>query len=128
MTVRTLPQMRRASQFRGLGDWSEPACPPGTPGCVPHWYCYVPFMATPDCWQSFVQGVSAGSSAIGEGAGEVVGGVVSGAVTGAGGGLATGIGSGIGAGTGTTGGGMSGTIITVALIIGGAMLVSKLLR
>lgn len=43
---------------RGVGDWFSPSCAPGSPGCVPHWYCYIPGMATSDCWASFVQGTS----------------------------------------------------------------------
>jgi hypothetical protein len=42
----------------GLGDWFDPSCVPGTdPGCVPHWYCYVPGAVTPDCLASLGVGI-----------------------------------------------------------------------
>lgn len=64
--------MMLQSQMRGLGDWADPSCEPGTAGCVPHWYCYIPLMATPDCLQSF----AAGTEAIVSGTASTVGGVV----------------------------------------------------
>jgi len=42
-----------------LGDFTAPDCTPGTAGCVPHWYCYIPLMATPDCLASFAAGTKA---------------------------------------------------------------------
>lgn len=70
----------------GLGDWADPGCEPGTEGCVPHWYCYIPFMATPDCLKSFGEGVK-----------EIASGAA-GAVVGAAGEVASGVGEGVGAG------------------------------
>jgi len=67
--------MRRLT---GFGDWFDPSCQPGTPGCVPHWYCYVPGMATPDCWASFVQG----TQELGQAAGTAVSAPVTAAVGG----------------------------------------------
>lgn len=60
----------------------DSSCPPGSPGCVPHWYCYIPFMATPDCLASFSQGVKEGATAVGSAAGSVAASAVSGTVAG----------------------------------------------
>lgn len=67
---------------RGVGDWFEPSCPPGSPGCVPHAYCYVPGMVTPDCIASFGQGVKEIAGAAGQAAGGVLGSAVKGVVSG----------------------------------------------
>jgi len=71
-------------QRPSLGDWADPSCTPGEPGCVPHWYCYIPFMATPDCLASFAEGtkeiVSGGASAAGGVVGATAKGVASGVV------------------------------------------------
>lgn len=80
-----MPYLRRR---KGLGDWFTPTCDASDPSgnCVPHWYCYVPFMATPDCLQSFGQGVkqivSAPASAVGTAIGSSVSGATSGLVQG----------------------------------------------
>jgi len=79
---------------RGFGDWFDPSCEPGTPGCVPHAYCYVPFMATPDCLASFGEGVKEIAGGAGSAVGGVVGSAVSGVVSGV-----VGDGSGSGAGS-----------------------------
>jgi hypothetical protein len=50
----------------GVGDFSDPSCPPGQKGCVPHWYCYIPGMATPDCWASFQTGLTEIAAAPGQ--------------------------------------------------------------
>src|ERR1019366_6767308 len=65
----------------------DASCPPGSPGCVPHWYCYIPFMATPDCLASFTEGVKEMGTAVGSAAGGVAAAAVSGTV----GGVAQGI-------------------------------------
>ena len=72
-----MPRVRRNP--RGVGDWfAPPDCPPGSPGCVPHWYCYIPGMATSDCFASFVQG----TSELGQAAGTAVAAPVAAAVGG----------------------------------------------
>ena len=60
----------------------DASCPPGSPGCVPHWYCYIPLMATPDCLASFTQGVKEMGTAVGSAAGGVAAAAVSGTVAG----------------------------------------------
>jgi hypothetical protein len=72
---------------RGMGDWFDPGCQPGTHGCVPHWYCYIPGAVTPDCLSSLAVGTGELASA----AGGAVGSVVSSAATGATGGLFSGL-------------------------------------
>lgn len=44
----------------------------GLSGEVPHWYCYIPFFPSADCWKSF-----------GKGTAELIGGTVGAAVSGA---------------------------------------------
>lgn len=68
---------------RGMGDFSTPSCQPGTPGCVPHWYCYIPFMATPDCLASFAQGTKELTTDVTSAATGTVAAAASGAVAGA---------------------------------------------
>lgn len=63
----------------GMGDWFTPDCTPGTADCVPHWYCYIPGMATPDCLQSLQVGLEQIGSDVGSAVGGVVGATVSGA-------------------------------------------------
>ena len=87
-----------------LGDWFDPSCTPGTAGCVPHWYCYIPLMATPDCVQSFGVGVSEIASDI---ASPIVG-TATAAVGGAASGLASGVATGLGS-----------SVLGTVLIIGG---------
>lgn len=96
--------------LRGLGDWFTPNCDtpgsvPGQAACgVPHWYCYIPGMATPDCLASLGEGMTE----LGTGIGTAVGGTVNAVGAGAGatlGGIFTGSGSG-----------------TVLLIAGGVLL------
>ena len=60
----------------------DASCPPGSAGCVPHWYCYIPFMATPDCLASFSEGVKEGATYAGSAVGSVAASAVSGAVGG----------------------------------------------
>jgi hypothetical protein len=72
---------------RGVGDFSDPACTPGEKGCVPHWYCYIPGMATPDCLQSFVTGTGELAQTVGS----TVGRATAAAATGATGGLFSGL-------------------------------------
>jgi hypothetical protein len=67
----------------GMRDWFDPSCTPGTdPNCVPHWYCYVPFMATPDCRASFGEGLrqiaSGVTSTVAGTAGTIAGGIAAG--------------------------------------------------
>lgn len=78
-----------------LGDFSAPDCPPGSAGCVPHWYCYIPLMATPDCIASFAAGTKAlttdvTSAAVGTVA-AAAGGAAAGAVQGTGQGTCMGL-------------------------------------
>jgi hypothetical protein len=96
--------------LRGLGDWFEPDCTPGTPNCVPHWYCYIPGAATPDCLLSLQQGFNT----IGSAAGQTVGGVVNSTVTGVVQGAA-------GDTTGTTTNFISTTITPLILLGAGAI-------
>lgn len=72
---------------RGLADLTAPDCTPGLPGCVPHWYCYIPGAVTPDCLASFVTGTGELATA----AGSTVGQLASGAAAGAVGGLVSGL-------------------------------------
>ena len=65
-----------------LGDWFDPSCTPGAPGCVPHWYCYIPGMATTDCLQSFAEGLKQAGTAIGQTVGGVVGSTAGGVIQG----------------------------------------------
>ena len=78
-----------------LGDWTAPDCTPGAPDCVPHWYCYIPFMATPDCLASFAQGTKQiVSGTVGAATGTIAaaaGGAAAGAVEGTGKGTCTGL-------------------------------------
>jgi len=83
--------MMSLGALRGMGDWFDPDCTPGTAGCVPHWYCYIPLMATPDCVQSFGQGVQELASDVVS----PVAGTASAAVTGAVSGVASGAASGL---------------------------------
>jgi len=71
----------------GLADFTAPDCPPGQPGCVPHWYCYIPGAATPDCLASLVTG----TGELATSAGSTVGQIASNAATGAVGGILSGI-------------------------------------
>lgn len=70
------------------GPTANGDCTPGTPGCVPHWYCYAPLLGifSADCRASFAQGAGelaqAGSSVVGETAGKVAAGTVAGASSG----------------------------------------------
>lgn len=74
----------------GMGDWFPPNCDtpgsvPGQPACgVPHWYCYIPGMATPDCLASLQEGMQE----IGGSVGSAVGGMVNAVGSGAGSALA----------------------------------------
>jgi hypothetical protein len=108
-----LPSEKRLAGLRGLGDWFAPDCTPGSAGCVPHWYCYLPLMATPDCLASFESGVEEGASDIVA----PVAGTVSAAVGGAASGAAAGLSSGL------LTGGTTGTV----LIVGGVLIVAALL-
>lgn len=90
----------------GLGDWFEPTCQIGDPDCVPHWYCYVPGMATSDCLASLGVGVQT----IAGGAGQVAGGVVNSAVTGTVQGIT-------GAGSATSS--ITGNVLTPLLLVAG---------
>ena len=67
---------------------SNPGCTPGTANCVPHWYCYIPLMATPDCLASFAEGTGELAQAGGQAVGATVSKTVQGAVTGVAQGLA----------------------------------------
>ena len=82
---------------RGMGDWFDPNCDtpgsvPGQAACgVPHWYCYIPGMATPDCLASLGNGLTQIGSAVGtaaagtvNAAGQGAGGVLSGLFSGSG--------------------------------------------
>lgn len=69
--------------MRGLADWSSPDCVPGSYGCVPHWYCYIPGAATPDCLASLVAGAKEIGGDIGNAAGGIVNSTVTGAIGGA---------------------------------------------
>ena len=60
----------------------DASCPPGSPGCVPHWYCYIPGMVTPDCVASLAQGVKEAAGAVGTTVGETVGSAVAGTTQG----------------------------------------------
>lgn len=93
----------------GLGDWFEPDCVPGTPNCVPHWYCYIPGAATPDCLASLQQGINTIAGAVGTTAGGAVNSAVTGAVQGA-----------TGAESDTSS--MIGNFLTPVLIIGAGLL------
>lgn len=78
-----------------LGDFADPSCTPGSEGCVPHWYCYIPLMATPDCLASFAAGTKAltkdvTSAAVGT-ATAAAGGAVAGVVQGTGQGTCLGL-------------------------------------
>lgn len=101
--------------LRGLGDWFTPNCDtagsvPGQAACgVPHWYCYIPGMATPDCLASLGEGLTE----IGGGVGAAVGGTVNAVGQGAGATLA---GMFQGSGTGTL------------LLIGGGLLLLLALK
>ena len=75
--------MLRPQSRLGMGDWFDASCEPGTPGCVPHWYCYIPMMATPDCLQSFAAGTEAIVSGTAQTVGGVVGATAKGVATGA---------------------------------------------
>lgn len=72
----------RGKRRRGVGDFTAPSCTPGEKGCVPHWYCYIPGMATPDCWKSFVTGTGELVSGAGEAVGTVARATVENAVSG----------------------------------------------
>jgi hypothetical protein len=72
-----------------MGDFTAPDCQPGAPGCVPHWYCYIPGAVTPDCLASLVTGTGALATAAGSTAGQIVGNAATGAVGGIFGGLFT---------------------------------------
>lgn len=67
---------------RGMGDFTTPDCTPGLPGCVPHWYCYIPGAATPDCLASLVTGTGELATAAGSTVGQIAGNVATGAVGG----------------------------------------------
>lgn len=67
---------------RGMADFTTPDCTPGVPGCVPHWYCYVPGAATPDCIASLVTGTGELATAAGATVGQIAGNVATGAVGG----------------------------------------------
>lgn len=73
---------RGLSAVSGMGDWFQPTCTPGTPDCVPHWYCYIPGAATPDCLASLGQGVSQITQGAASAAGNVVGSVAGGVASG----------------------------------------------
>lgn len=68
---------------RGVGDWFSPDCDPGSPGCVPHLYCYIPGMATPDCLASLSQGLQTIGSDVGSAVGGTAAAAASGVVSGA---------------------------------------------
>lgn len=89
------------SSATDLSSAAPSDCTPGTSGCVPHWYCYIPFMATPDCLASFKEGTSevasAGASA------------VTGTVAAAASGVASGVASGIADGFNNANSGNPGT-------------------
>ncbi len=92
-----------------MGDWSSPDCVPGSYGCVPHWYCYIPGAATPDCLASLV----AGAKEVGGDIGNAAGGIVNSTVTGA-------IGGALGADTFAEPGAL-GQLVTPLLFIGAAV-------
>lgn len=94
-------------------------CTPGTAGCVPHWYCYIPFMATPDCLASFQEGTKELASA---GATAATGTVVA-AVGGAASGVSEGVAAGINKGfaDSVVGGGL-GLSSGLLLAVGGGLL------
>jgi len=100
----------------GLGDWFEPNCDtpgsvPGQAACgVPHWYCYLPGVATPDCLASLGQGLTE--------IGSDVGGAVSGTVNAAGQG-AGGVLSGLFSGSGT------GTLLLIVLGVGAFVILNE---
>lgn len=71
---------RQASS--GVGDWFDPSCTPGQKGCVPHWYCYIPAMATPDCWSSFQTGLTEIAAIPGQAVTQSVGAAVKGVACG----------------------------------------------
>lgn len=77
-------QAKKAASLKGLGDWFEPSCTAGVdnPDCVPHWYCYIPLMATPDCVQSFAAGVKEIASEAGTAVTTTAGAVIEGAAQG----------------------------------------------
>lgn len=79
----------RVRRNRGVGDWFAPDCQPGTADCVPHWYCYVPGAATPDCLASLGVGLNQIGQAVGSTVGTTAGAVSSGVLAGAGSGLIT---------------------------------------
>lgn len=98
----------------GLGDWFAPDCQPGSAGCVPHWYCYVPGMATPDCLASLTTGL------------EVIGSDVGAAV----GGTAAAVGSGVVSAVGSTATGAASSFasgLSPTVLVGGAVIVGVLL-
>lgn len=72
----------RISKLRGMGDWFSPDCTPGSQGCVPHWYCYIPGAVTPDCLASLGQGISETTQAVVAAAGGVAGAAAGGVVSG----------------------------------------------
>lgn len=91
------------------GATATPDCDPTQQVC--HWYCYIPFMATPDCLASF----NAGTTAIATGAGQTVGTAAGAVITGASAGLAQGL---LNPG-GTPGAPMSMTTILMFAAVGG---------
>ena len=111
--------MLQPTRLRGIGDWSDPSCEPGSPGCVPHWYCYVPLMATPDCLASFGQGVKEIGGAVGSTVGSTVGSAIGGAVQGVVGGVLDPQGSG-GSGVGLPG--LPNWVLPVGLGIAGLVI------
>jgi len=100
----------------GLGDWFEPNCDtpgsvPGQAACgVPHWYCYVPGMATPDCLASLSEGLTE--------IGSDLGGAAAGVPDAAGKGLAAFL-EGLFKGSGT------GTLLLIALGVGAFIVLNE---
>lgn len=83
---------------------------------VCHWYCYIPFMATPDCLQSF----QAGTAQIAQGATSAATGTVTSFV----GGIASGIGAGLNPGGSAQTSSILGTVIVASAAVFAVLLLT----